>query len=90
MTGNRFGDIQIGGQFNAKTVVEGDFAVIDHFGFREGLVPFSGESQGIHILFHGAKVRGDVQVFVQIIADFIPISQILLSLQGHEEDTEGR
>ena len=102
------GNVQIGSQFNAKTIVESDFAVIDQFGFREGLVPFLGESQGIHILvlvaaeqqhgckgygyalFHVAKVRGDVQVFVLIFADFIPISQILLSLQGYEEDPEGR
>ena len=108
LTGNLFGDVQIGGQFNAKTIVESDFAVMDQFGFREGLVPFLGESQGIHMLvlvaaeqqdgcegyhyalFHGAKVRRDIQVFVQIFADFIPISQILLSLQGYEEDSEGR
>jgi hypothetical protein len=82
--------------------------VIDQFRFRESLVPFLGEIQGIHILvlvaaqqqhrskgygyglFHGAKVRRGFQVLVQILADYIPISQILLSLQGYEEDSEGR
>ena len=50
LTGNLFGDIYIGGQFNAETIVESDFAVIDQFRLRESLVPFLGEIQGIHIL----------------------------------------
>ena len=43
-----------------------------------------------YALFHIAKVRRTMQVFVLILADFIPISQILLTLHFNEEDSQGR